>query len=126
MEVKVCKNCRKLFKYILGPELCPDCVKLASETHNDVADSKQTTIAKLLIKEEDSKFEQVKEYIKTHPAATVTQIAQANDVLPAKLFSWIRDERLEFSNASRYAWFNCEKCGAKINSGRFCHRCKTR
>ena len=28
MEVRVCKNCRRLFKYIYGPELCPECTKL--------------------------------------------------------------------------------------------------
>jgi uncharacterized protein len=124
MEVRVCKNCRRLFKYIYGPELCQDCIKLVSEDKKEMPEKKLTMTAKPLVMDEESKFEQVRDYIMTHPKTTVTQIAEANDILPAKLFEWIRDERLEFSVDSVDAWFECERCGAKIKSGRLCSRCK--
>lgn len=142
MEVRVCKNCRRLFKYIYGPDLCPECVSLAAQekvvqsvsNQNLVSDSVQNTVknktltssVKTIVKEEEAIFEQVRDYIMTHPKATVAQISEANDVSPTKLFEWIRDDRLEFSDDSKYAWFTCEKCGTKIQSGRLCNRCKTR
>lgn len=142
----MCINCRRLFKYIYGPDLCPDCIRMAeqdkaeqngrettpgsnhisntqdirSTLHNKTAAS----TLRALVKEEEAKFEQVSNYIISNPRASVAQIAEANDIPPTKLFEWIRDDRLEFSEDSQYAWFNCEKCGAKIKSGRICSRCK--
>jgi hypothetical protein len=124
VEIRVCKNCRRLFKYIYGPELCPDCIKLVTEERLEPAGKKLNAAVKPLVKEEEIKYEQVKEYIITHPKASVAQIAEVNDIAPSKLFEWIRDERLEFSDDSEHAWFECEKCGAKIKSGRLCNRCK--
>ncbi len=122
MEVKVCKNCRRLFKYTYGPELCPDCTKLVLlEEHTE---KKQVLVIKPLVKEEESKFEQVRDYIMANPKATVAKIAEDNGITPAKLFEWIRDDRLEFSEESENAWFQCIKCGQKIKSGRLCNRCR--
>jgi uncharacterized protein len=144
MEVRVCKNCRRLFKYIYGPEVCPECTELMkTEKHSkrdktigDVLSDKRQTEkgkneslqlpneVKPLLKEEEIKFEQVKDYILAHPAATVAEISEANGISPIKLFDWIREERLEFSEDAEFAWFSCESCGAKIKSGRLCNRCK--
>lgn len=128
MELKVCKNCRRLFKYIYGLELCQDCIKLASK--DDKVQSSATpppaskSKLKSMVLEDEEKFIQVKDYIMANPIATIVQIAEVNDITPIKLFEWIRDDRLEFSENSQYAWFECEKCGAKIKSGRMCNRCK--
>jgi hypothetical protein len=124
MDVKVCKNCRRLFNYMYGPELCPECTKLLSG--NRVEPTKGTTpvILNANVSVDEAKFAQVRDYVMSNPKATVTQIAEENDVIPSKLFEWIREDRLEFSSESEYAWFTCEKCGAKIKSGRLCNRCK--
>lgn len=132
MQVKVCKNCRRLFNYIYGPELCPECSELFKEEPevkktqeaDSMADGKSTLLLKPFVKEEESKYEQVKDYILAYPKATVAQIAQENDITPSKLFEWIREERLEFSDDCEYAWFLCEMCGTKIKSGRVCSLCK--
>lgn len=124
MEVRVCKNCRRLFKYIYGPDLCPECAELVQMERNEQSDVKVRKAINPLVHEEEAKYEQVRDYIMAHPKATVSQIAEANDIIPAKLFEWIRDERLEFSADSENAWFLCEKCGAKIKSGRLCNHCK--
>jgi hypothetical protein len=123
MEVKVCKNCRRLFKYIYGPELCSDCAGIMSNTTEEPRAEKKLAM-KPLVLEEEKKLNQVKEYILSYPRATVAQIAEANDVSANKIFDWIREERLEFSDDSEQAWFTCAKCGTKIRSGIYCFRCK--
>ncbi len=121
MEVKVCKNCRRLYNHIYGPELCPDCT--------DFSDSSMTEkkwVLKPLLQEEEKKLDQVKEYILSNPKATVAEIAEANDVTVNKLLDWVRGDRLEFSDDSEDAWFSCAKCGTKIRSGVYCFRCRPR
>jgi hypothetical protein len=124
MEVKVCRNCRRLFNYYYGPDLCQDCIRLVTEERISPDNKNASPAVKPLIKEEEVKYEQVRDYIMNYPRASVAQIAEANDISPSKLFEWIRDERLEFSEDSEFAWFECEICGAKIKSGRLCGRCK--
>lgn len=125
MEVKVCKNCKRLFHYIYGPELCPECSKTISMEKNEPVKNEMSSILRPLVKEEEEKFEQVKDYIMAHPRASIVQISEANDIIPTKLLDWVREDRLAFSDESVQAWFTCEKCGAKIKSGRFCNRCKS-
>jgi hypothetical protein len=125
MELKVCKNCRRLFKYIYGPELCQDCIKLVHSEEKEHYPELTATL-KPMITEEEKKYVQVKDYIMAHPKATIIQISEANDITPMKLFEWIREDRLEFSEDSKHAWFECARCGAKIKSGQLCNRCKVR
>jgi hypothetical protein len=126
MELRVCKNCRKLFKYIYGPELCPDCSKIVSKEKAEPVNTAGKYLIRPVVKEEEEKFEQIKDYILTHPKATIVEISEANDIMPTKLLEWVREDRLAFSDASSNAWFTCQKCGAKIKSGRFCNNCKIR
>lgn len=128
MEIKVCKNCKRLFKYMFGPELCPDCTKILTQEKLEQEDqtSYDGPTLRSPAKDEISKFEQVRDYIMTHPKATVAEISEIMDVPPTKIFEWIKNERLEFTDESKHAWFTCEKCGVKIKSGRLCNRCKIR
>lgn len=124
MDVKVCKNCRRLFNYMYGPELCPECYRLLSE--NKVEPNSSTDAPKISpeVNENELKFIKIRDYIMLNPMATVSQIAEANGIPPSKLFEWIREERLEFSDDSPHAWFKCERCGTRIRSGRLCNKCK--
>ena len=126
MEVKVCKNCRRLFKYIYGPELCPNCVGSIAATASETPNTEKRLVIKQLVQEEEKKLEQVKEYILNHPRATVAQIAEENEVSANRLLDWVREERLEFSDDSEYAWFTCANCSTKIKSGIYCFRCRPR
>lgn len=126
MEVRVCKNCRRLFNYIYGPTLCQDCIKLVKAPPGVPVTERKKISLKPLILEEEEKLEQVKEYIIANPKATISKISEVTEVSAAKLFEWIREERLEFSDDSEYAWFECAKCGTKIKSGVYCNRCKPR
>jgi hypothetical protein len=124
MEVKVCKNCRRLFKYIYGPELCADCARIMANTSTEVPNAEKKNALKLLVREEEQKLDQVKNYVLNHPGATVVQIAEANGVSANQLLDWVREDRLEFSDDSESAWFECATCGIKIKSGRYCFKCR--
>lgn len=100
MEVKNCKECGRLYNYVSGPRLCPNCRQKLEE-----------------------KFEQVKNYIYDNKNATITQISEENDVSVPQIKQWIREERLCFS-ADSVIGIECEKCGVTIKTGRFCEKCK--
>ncbi len=124
MEVKVCKNCRRLFNYMFGPELCPECARTLWENKMELNMTEETSQLSPIIVEDEEKYKRIKDYIATHPNATVAQIAEDNDISPTKIFEWIREDRMAFSDQSDSAWLICEGCGTKIRSGRFCNRCK--
>lgn len=101
MEVKNCKGCGRLFNYMRGPQLCPACM-------DDL----------------ESKFQDVKEYLRLHPKAPLKEISEENDVSVKQIKQWVREERLSFTEDSQIT-MECELCGAKILTGRFCKKCKT-
>lgn len=100
MEVKNCRECGRLFNYIGGQRLCPNCRQAV-----------------------ENKFNQVKQYIYDHREATMEQVAEDNEVTIAQLKQWVREERLCFSDDS-VVGIECENCGAIIKTGRFCDKCK--
>lgn len=100
MDVKYCRGCGKIFNYITGPQLCMNCKQ------------------KL-----ESKFQQLKEFIRENPGVTVMEASEACDVEPGLIKQWLREERLQLDSKSPLM-LNCENCGQPILSGRFCDRCK--
>ena len=100
MDVMNCKRCRRLFNYIGGQPICPQC------------------------REEMEKiFQEVKKYLFDHRNANIKEVVENCDVDENQIRQWIREERLEFSPGIDIGMF-CEKCGAPITSGRFCEKCK--
>ncbi len=100
MEVRTCKQCKRIFNYLTGPSICPACRDLLEE-----------------------KFVQVKEYVREHPKDGINTVAEANDVSVNQIRRWIREERLSFSEESGIG-IDCESCGKMILSGRLCQACK--
>ena len=100
MDVRNCKQCGKLFNFIGGAPICPECNKVAED-----------------------KFDDVKQYIYDHPKCGMQEVAEEMEVSVAQIRKWLREERLSFSEDSEIA-LNCEKCGKKILTGRFCKLCK--
>ena len=100
MNVRNCKSCGRLFNYIAGPPICPNC------------------------KEDlEKKFQKAKEFIRGNKNATVQIVAEEVDVPESQIKQWIREERLVFSDAA-IAGIACEVCGSPILTGRFCDKCK--
>ncbi|MDE6759372.1 MAG: flagellar protein [Lachnospiraceae bacterium] len=100
MEVRTCKQCKRLFNYLSGPPICPGCK------------------AKI-----EKKFQEVKEYVRENPKDGITEVAKANEVSTNQIKRWIREERLSFAEESGVG-IDCESCGIMIRSGRLCQKCK--
>jgi len=99
MEIKNCKSCGKLFNFLSGKQICPECKQALED-----------------------KFQQVKEYIRDHGSASIQEVAEENEVDIKQIKEWVREERLVFSKDSPLA-IDCEMCGAPIKSGRYCLSC---
>lgn len=102
MEIRNCRECGRLFNYLSGKPICPECK------------------AKL-----EDKFAQVKEYIRENGLATMQQVAEDNDVSMKQIKAWIREERLCFSEDSPIT-IECESCGAPIRTGKYCAACASK
>ncbi len=100
MDVRNCRKCGRMFNYVAGPPICPNCRQAAEE-----------------------KFQEVKKYIEENRTATIEMISEECDVETPLIRQWIREERLEFSTDSPIN-FECENCGAPIKTGRYCQKCK--
>lgn len=100
MDVRNCRQCNKIFNYIGGEPICPECMK-----------------------QSEDKFDEVKRYIYDHPKCGMQEVSKEMEVSLAQIRKWLKEERLEFSEDSEIA-LNCEKCGKRILTGRFCKGCK--
>lgn len=100
MEVASCRGCGKLYNVIGGYRLCPQCLK-------DLED----------------KFQKVKAYIRENPGASIDRVSQENEVSVKQLKTWVREERLTFTEESGVG-IDCEQCGKMILTGRYCEDCK--
>ena len=100
MEVKNCRKCGKMFNYMGGHQICPAC-KAAAE----------------------KKFQEVKDYVREHKAASIAQICADCGVENKQVQQWVREERLVFTDESPIK-LSCELCGAQIKTGRYCEKCK--
>lgn len=100
MDVKNCRRCRRLFNYISGQPICPQCRE-----------------------ELEKKFQEVKKYLFDNRGATIKSVVENCDIDESQVRQWIREERLEFSSGVDIG-VTCENCGAPIVTGRFCEKCK--
>ena len=99
MDVRNCKKCRMLFNYS-GDPLCPACAK-----------------------EMEDKFFEVRKFINENPTATMSIVAEENDIPMQQIKKWVRQERLIFSKDSGIS-IDCESCGRPIRTGRYCKECQ--
>ena len=99
MEVMNCSRCKRLFNYVTGEKICPNCKK-----------------------EIEEEFQMVKQYIKDHPGNDINKVSEECEVSVKQIKKWVREERLSFTDDSLVG-LTCERCGAMIHSGRFCALC---
>ncbi len=99
MEIRNCRNCKRLFNYITGEPLCGGCKAALEE-----------------------KFQIVKEFIKDNPGMNISQVSKECEVTTNQIKLWVREERLAFSDDSLVG-LDCQRCGKMIHSGRFCSEC---
>lgn len=100
MDVRNCRSCHRLFNYLSGPDICPEC-------RNEL----------------ERKYEKVRDYIRDNKGANIPQVSEDTGVSQQLIKQWIREERLQFSKDSPVG-IECETCGASIRTGRYCENCK--
>ncbi len=100
MNIRNCVKCGKIFNYVAGKPICPNC---------------RTTL--------EEKFKETRTYIKRNPNSSIAEVSEACDVDVKQIKSWVREERLSFSKDSAIG-VDCEVCGKSIKTGRFCEECK--
>lgn len=100
MNVRNCRKCGKIFNYVAGPSVCPQC----KEAH-------------------EAKFQEVKKFVMENKGSGFQEIVQNCGVEIPQIQQWIREERLVFSEDSPIS-IGCEICGAMIRTGRYCNHCK--
>jgi flagellar operon protein (TIGR03826 family) len=98
-EIQNCRRLRKIIMYTMGPKLCEDCKKL-----------------------EEEEFQKVRKFVREYPGATIQEVSAATEVPQNTIHKYLKDGRLEVAENSPIA-IQCEKCGARIRSGRFCAQC---
>lgn len=100
MEVLACRECRRLFNYLSGPQICTGCKE------------------KL-----EGKFEEVKEYLEDHPGAGLMQVLEACKVKKTYVTQWMKEGRIELEDCLEMV-ARCDRCGSPIPEGSFCNKCK--
>ena len=98
MDVRTCRNCKKMFQY-RGKPICPDCAR-----------------------EIDDKFNEVKYYMYDNPSASIDKICEDTGATVEMVTNWLREGRLVVATGSA-ALISCVKCGKPIASGRMCEGC---
>ncbi|NLM74462.1 MAG: flagellar operon protein YvyF [Clostridiaceae bacterium] len=98
-EVRNCRRCKKIFMFVTGPQLCDACKKL-----------------------EEEEFERVRSFLKEFPGATIQEVARETEVPTQQIYKYLKEGRLEVAENSPIA-LQCENCGVRVKSGRFCINC---
>lgn len=71
---------------------------------------------------EQDDFHVVKEYLSENPGTSVAKVVDDTGVSMEKIMKFLREDRLEIKGEDGYI-LECESCGSKIASGRFCNSC---
>jgi len=96
MEIRQCKKCHKLIKYIRSP-FCLDC---------------QAQI--------DTAQHQISEFLLDNRQAGIEAIAEGTGVERSIILQLIREGRLTLAHGSVV---HCERCASPIQTGRYCPSC---
>lgn len=100
MNIKICTQCHKFFSRIGEGNLCASCQK-----------------------EDYNLLQNTKNYLDTHPQATLEELSQENNVSISKLKSYLRDNRLQLPLDSPIKLY-CKQCNTPILSGQLCPSCR--
>lgn len=100
MDVKTCRRCGALFHHVVGPRLCHNCKK-----------------------KDEEDFQRVKEYLYENPGAAMATVCEDTNVTVKQVRHYLREGRLTVSKDSPIG-LDCESCGARIVTGRYCDICR--
>lgn len=96
-DIRNCPRCGKVFARV-SRNLCPQCVR-----------------------EEDEMTEKVKQYLREHKGASLSEVVEATGAEESLVLRLIREGRIIVSDGEPA--LNCQRCGRPISEGRFCSAC---
>lgn len=98
-ELKNCKICGKVYPSNEFANVCPNCTE-----HNE------------------NEFDIIREYLYTHPNASIYEVATNLDITINKIKHFLRDGRIEIVEKDNH-FLACQTCGKSIHSGWYCDDC---
>lgn len=98
-EIKNCRKCKKIFMYATGSQICDVCKKA-----------------------EEEEFDRVRIFLRDFPGASIQEVSESTEVSTQLIYKFLKDGRIEVSESSAIA-LQCENCGVRVTSGRFCLGC---
>lgn len=97
-NLRNCSECGRLFAYQQGRSVCSRCLE-----------------------KEEEEYLVVRRYVRDHPGATVFEVAEETGIEEEKILQFLRDGRLHSKGFAEL--LECERCGKRINSGKYCAEC---
>lgn len=97
-NLRNCAECGRLFAYIQGRPVCSRCME-----------------------QEEEKYMVVRRYIRDHPGATVFVVADETGIEEELILQFLREGRLQSKGFAEV--LECQRCGKRINSGKYCDTC---
>jgi len=88
--------------YTTGPQICDACKKL-----------------------EEEEFQKVRTFVREFPGANIQEVSRETGVSTQLIYRFLKEGRLEVAESSPIT-LQCENCGVRIQSGRFCITCSKR
>ena len=100
MKLANCSRCGKVYTSVPGGrDICQACMK-----------------------EEDSNYLKIFNYLSTRPAATAQEIAQETEIDVKEIFRYVRENRLRLVKGD--TGLICESCSIPIAQGKICDKCR--
>jgi len=76
------------------------------------------------LEKDNADFERLRQYILTHPYASVLELSQETGVEPAVITRFHREGRF-INREKQEGNLLCAQCGAPVPAGQFCKECGT-
>lgn len=99
-DVRNCRRCNKIYNYIGGAPICPECKQ-----------------------QDEVNFKRVKEYLYEHPKSSLFDVSKELEISVQQIKAYLKEGRLEIVGENGNMFLECERCGKSISTGRFCNDC---
>lgn len=97
-NIRYCKRCNSVYKYVSGNNLCPSCLRKYDEI-----------------------MDKIKKYLRENPSAGIMELSKEIEEKERDILYLLKIGRISLKTDAHT--LQCEKCGIKIENGKFCNRC---
>lgn len=98
MAISNCKRCDRIFSKVRR-DICSECIA-----------------------EEDKAFQTVRDFLRLHRDASMSEVSEATEVEVEMIIEMIQDGRLMLRDNPNFS-YSCERCGKPTQTGRYCGHC---